>query len=86
MQPTLKKKKKILRIQQYPVNTTYNSATFSRSLLRCKLIGVRTPTIYLADIDRGLLILEYLETAITCRDFIKSLWQDKDNQVQGGSI
>jgi hypothetical protein len=54
---------------------------FSRSLLRCKLIGVRTPIIYLADIDRGLLILEYLEAASTCRDFIKSLWKDKDNQV-----
>ena len=50
-----------------------------RSLLRCKLIGVRTPSIYLADLDRGLLVLEYLETASTCRDFIRSLWPDKES-------
>jgi TP53 regulating kinase-like protein len=42
------------------------------------LIGVRTPTIFHADLDRGLLVLEYLETASTCRDFLRQLWPNRD--------
>lgn len=51
----------------------------ARSLLRCKLIGIRTPTIYLTDIDNGLLVLEYLTDAVTCRDFIRQSWDMRES-------
>lgn len=49
----------------------------ARSLLRCKMIGIRTPTVFFTDLDRGILVLEYLENSETCRDFIKKLWLER---------
>lgn len=56
----------------------------ARALVRCKSIGVRTPRIYLADSHNGLLVLEYLEKAPTCRDYIQTLLlkQDKEKLVE----
>jgi TP53 regulating kinase-like protein len=39
-------------------------------IMRCKKIGVRTPTVYMADAEKSVFIMEYLEEADTCRDFI----------------
>lgn len=44
-----------------------------RSLMRCKLANIRTPTIYYVDMNNGILVMEYLESAITCREYIDSL-------------
>lgn len=41
-----------------------------RSLMRCKLAGIRTPTIYYVDINDGILVMEYLESSVTCRNYI----------------
>jgi len=47
-----------------------------RSLMRCKLANIRTPTIYYVDMNNGILVMEYLESAITCREYIDSLLKD----------
>merc|ERR1719510_2927980 len=44
-----------------------------RSLMRCKLVGIRTPTIYFVDTNNGMLVMEYLDSAKTCREYIDSL-------------
>lgn len=49
-----------------------------RSLMRCKNIGIRTPTIYSVDGDKGLLIMEYVD-APTCRNFIQDRIEDPSN-------
>lgn len=48
-----------------------------RSLLRCKSIGVRTPTVYLADVDSNMLVMEYFEDSVTARDKIRALMAKK---------
>jgi len=44
-----------------------------RSLMRCKLANIRTPTIYFVDMNNGLFVMEYLDSATTCREYIDSL-------------
>ena len=41
--------------------------------MRCKMANIRTPTIYYVDMNNGILVMEYLESAITCREYIDSL-------------
>jgi len=56
-----------------------------RSLMRCKLASIRTPTIYHVDMNNGILVMEYLEDAITCREYIDSLLKSSgsdENQVK----
>ena len=47
-----------------------------RSLMRCKMVGIRTPMIYHVDMDNGILVMEYLNSAPICRDYIESLLND----------
>ena len=54
--------------------------------LRCKLIGVRTPTIYHADIEKGILVLEFLENAESCRDFFRKLWSERENPGNNSTL
>jgi len=44
-----------------------------RSLMRCKIANIRTPTIYFVDMNNGLFVMEYLDSATTCREYIDSL-------------
>lgn len=44
-----------------------------RSLVRCQSLGIRTPTIFLADLEQNIIVMEYLEQAQTCRQFIQTL-------------
>jgi len=44
-----------------------------RSLMRCKMASIRTPTIYYVDMNNGLFVMEYLDSAKTCRDYINNL-------------
>jgi len=41
-----------------------------RSLVRCKTLGIRTPTIYFTDAETGVIVMEYLDNAITTKDYI----------------
>ena len=52
-----------------------------RSLMRCKIANIRTPTIYHVDMKNGILVMEYLENAITCREYIDSLLQNPDLEI-----
>ena len=47
-----------------------------RSLLRCKTLGIRTPTLYYVDMDSSSFVMEYLN-APTCRDYINAHQEDK---------
>ena len=42
-------------------------------LIRCKKLGIRTPTILFADADKSRFIMEYLSEAVTSRDLINSV-------------
>lgn len=42
-----------------------------RAIIRCKTAGVLTPTIYLADLQRRMIIMEHFDHSITVREFIK---------------
>lgn len=42
-----------------------------RAIVRCKAAGVLTPTIYLADLHRRMIFMEYFDHSVTVRDFIK---------------
>eukprot|EP00095_Tigriopus_kingsejongensis_P008555 snap_masked-scaffold548_size139981-processed-gene-0.5 protein:Tk08555 transcript:snap_masked-scaffold548_size139981-processed-gene-0.5-mRNA-1 annotation:"tp53-regulating kinase" len=44
-----------------------------RSLIRCQALGIRTPTLYLADLERSIIVMEFLAQAVTCRDFVRGL-------------
>lgn len=44
-----------------------------RAIVRCKTAGVLTPTIYLADINRRMIFMEYFDHSITVREFIKQV-------------
>jgi len=52
-----------------------------RSLMRCKLANIRTPTIYYVDMNNGILVMEYLESAITCREYIDSLLKSSSAEL-----
>lgn len=41
-----------------------------RAIVKCKALGVRTPTIYLADINKRLIIMEYFKHSMTVKEFI----------------
>ncbi|CAF4860700.1 unnamed protein product [Pieris macdunnoughi] len=42
----------------------------ARSIVRCKAIGVKTPTLYLVDFDRRRIYMQHFENSITAKDFI----------------
>lgn len=42
-----------------------------RSLIRCKTVGIRTPTILFIDLTSSVIVMEYLDQFQTARDFIK---------------
>ena len=48
-----------------------------RSLLRCKMLGIRTPTLYHVSVDENTFIMEFIEGQ-TCRDYINANKSDKD--------
>lgn len=45
----------------------------ARTLVRCQAAGIRTPTVYFVDPESGVLILEKIQPALTCRDYIFDL-------------
>ncbi len=45
-----------------------------RSLVRCKSLGVRSPTIYLSDLESRIIVMEDLgDATVTARDFIEGI-------------
>jgi len=47
-----------------------------RSLIRCKGVGVRTPTLYHVDQDKSVFVMEFIE-GMTCRDYIRANRDDE---------
>lgn len=41
-----------------------------RAILKCKNIGITTPTLYLVDMQRQTIFMEYFDCSITAKDFI----------------
>lgn len=48
-----------------------------RAIVRCKSAGIRTPTIYLVDYKRRVILLEYFENNICLKDYIENLSDEK---------
>jgi len=48
-----------------------------RAIMRCKMIGVRTPTLYLADTESSTIIMENVKDSITARDHINKLIKEE---------
>jgi len=48
-----------------------------RALAKCKQIGVRVPTMYLADNTTTTIVMENMSTSITARDFINNMLEEK---------
>ncbi len=49
-----------------------------RALVRCKTLGVRTPTVYLSDLHSGVIVMEDLGgVTVTARDYIKRIMEDE---------
>lgn len=44
----------------------------SRAILRCKSAGIKTPALYLVDLKKRTICMEYFEYSITAKDFINS--------------
>lgn len=42
----------------------------SRSIIRCKTAGIRTPALYLVDFTRRIIFMEYFENSIVVKNFI----------------
>lgn len=42
----------------------------SRAIIKCKTIGIRTPTLYLVDLKRRSIFMEYFQHSLTCKEFI----------------
>lgn len=45
----------------------------ARAIVRCKSCDIKTPTIYLVDFKRRIIIMENFEYSITAKDFIESM-------------
>ncbi|KAI4470396.1 o-sialoglycoprotein endopeptidase [Holotrichia oblita] len=41
-----------------------------RAILKCKTVGIRTPTLYLVDLNRRSIFMEYFPYSVTAKEFI----------------
>ncbi|XP_057333056.1 EKC/KEOPS complex subunit Tp53rkb isoform X1 [Microplitis mediator] len=58
-----------------------------RAIVRAKTAGVATPAIYLVDLTRRSIYMEYIENAITLKIYIeKMIEQDEDEKIWIGKI
>ncbi|XP_044270519.1 EKC/KEOPS complex subunit TP53RK [Tribolium madens] len=53
----------------------------SRSIIRCKSAGIRTPALYLVDFNRRTIFMEYFENSIAVKDFIAKASDDVGNKL-----
>ncbi len=49
----------------------------ARAMVKCKTLGVRTPTLLLADIETDTIVMEMMD-GVTCRDFINALTNNEN--------
>ena len=52
-----------------------------RALLKCKQIGVKVPTMYLADNITTTIVMENIKDSVTAKDYINNMLENK-NGVQ----
>ncbi|CAH0547189.1 unnamed protein product [Brassicogethes aeneus] len=60
-----------------------------RAIVKCKAAGILTPTLYLADMKRKIIFMEYLEHSMTAKDFVESTGLSditKDFSIKLGNI
>ncbi|KAJ3663962.1 hypothetical protein Zmor_008175 [Zophobas morio] len=53
----------------------------SRSIIRCKNAGIRTPALYLVDFNRRIIFMEHFENSIVVKDFISSVSEEVANKL-----
>ncbi|VEN56359.1 unnamed protein product [Callosobruchus maculatus] len=58
----------------------------SRAAVRCKMAGIRTPTIYLVDCNRRTIFMEYFAYSITAKEFIENTPQSTNNTLELFSV
>jgi len=52
-----------------------------RSLIKVKSLGIKTPTIYLTDLESSVIIMEYIQDSVRCRDYLNKLLETrKENE------
>ncbi|CAH2005211.1 unnamed protein product [Acanthoscelides obtectus] len=54
----------------------------SRAIVRCKMAGIRTPTIYLVDFNRRIIFMEYFTNSITAKEMIENQSQSTDKTLE----
>lgn len=54
----------------------------ARSIVRCKSVGIRTPTLYLVDFERRCIFMENVENSITVKEYIFKLTEKTDDKAK----
>lgn len=49
----------------------------ARSIVRCKTVNIKTPTLYLVDFDRRRIYMEYFENSMTVKEFMVSICEEE---------
>nr|CAD7426726.1 unnamed protein product [Timema monikensis] len=52
----------------------------TRSIMKCKVAGISTPALYLVDIGRRCIYMEYIENSITVKDYIALLTDENSEE------
>ncbi|CAH1783431.1 unnamed protein product [Owenia fusiformis] len=53
-----------------------------RSMVKCRMLGIETPTVLFVDLEQSRIYMDYLAEAITVRDYIYKVQGDKDMIVK----
>ncbi|KAK7114114.1 EKC/KEOPS complex subunit TP53RK-like [Littorina saxatilis] len=57
--------------------TTQRIKSEVRAMLRCRTNGIKTPTIFMVDMETNSIYMEYVEPSITVREFIADVQQNQ---------
>lgn len=52
----------------------------ARAILKCKAFGIKTPAIYLVDLNQRVIVMEYFEHSSTVKDFINEMLVDSEGE------
>ncbi|XP_063222848.1 EKC/KEOPS complex subunit Tp53rkb isoform X1 [Bacillus rossius redtenbacheri] len=54
----------------------------ARTILKCKIAGIRTPAVYLVDMNRKCIFMEYMDDSVTVKDYIASLTNGEEREAR----
>ncbi|XP_076449186.1 EKC/KEOPS complex subunit Tp53rkb-like [Babylonia areolata] len=57
--------------------TTQRLKSEVRAMLRCRTNGIRTPAVYMVDMESSTIYMEYVEPSVTVREFIANIQQSQ---------